>query len=292
VKPRIWLVQWGRSISTRCPAKIVRDLCGTNLFELCINRHLQYIEVDRVVATIPEGPQDDLLAQQADRRGIEVFRNRDNGPLLTNLELVNHFGMADGDIQINTSPDVPFTYLEDAQYRIDALIYSDKAFTESLPETFPCRDWEWACCYKRIWKAKTSRNVATAAIDAFGSQARQGDARLFWAMLVESGLHRPLIIEKPEPAKEPWPWQPLWIDEPEHFEQARLIVEALGKEGLTDRAIRQLLDDRPELVRMTANAPRSTIKIFQEYRRGVEALRRVADRDGFVPQWRGWEVEA
>jgi hypothetical protein len=290
MRPKIWLVQWGRSASTRCPSKVTRDFCDTTLFELGITRHLQYIKPDRIVASIPEGPRDDLLARFAEQMGIEVFRNRDNGPLSTNLEMVDFFKMADDDIQLNTSPDVPFTYIEDIQYRIDALIDSDKNFTEPLPEgPFPHRDWEWACCYKRVWKAKTSRLAATAAIDQFGSQARPGDARLFWAMLVETGLHRPLIIEKPEPAKEPWPWQPLWIDEEAHFLQAEMIVKALGTDGLKDRAIRGLFDKKPLLATMTANAPRSTVKVFQEYRRGVDALRRVADRDGVVPQWRGWE---
>lgn len=277
-------------MSIRCPAKTVRDIGGMNLFQLTLERHLQYLRPGRIVATIPEGPQDDLLARWVEEFfNIEIFRNRDNGPLHINRELADFFKMADQDIQINTSPDVPFTYLEDIQYRIEALLDSDRDFTESLPETFPCRDWEWACCYKRLWKAKTARSAAMVAVDTFGSQARPGNARLFWAMLVESGLQRPLIIEKPEPAKEPWPWQPLWIDEPEHFEQARLIVEALGADGLQDRAVRKLLDDRPELARMTANAPRKTIKAFQEYRRGTEALLKVADIDGFIPQWEGWE---
>ncbi len=290
MRPKIWLVQWGKSTSSRCPAKVVRDLCGTNLFKLTIDRHLRYIDPDRVVATVQEGPQDDFLAQWAEHDlGIEVFRNQNNGPLHMNLEMANHFRMADDDIQINISPDVPFVYLEDVQYRIDALIDSDKDFTESLPEKFPCRDWEWACCDKRVWKAGTSRKIETAAVDSYGSQARLGDARLFWAMLIETGLHRPLIVEKPTPAKECWCWQPLWIDEPEHFRQAEMIVEALGEEGLKDRSIRKLLDDRPLLAQMTANAPRSTIKIFHEYKRGVDALKRVVDRDGFVPQWRGWE---
>jgi len=286
MKSKVWLVLWGRSVSGRCPAKVIRDIGGTNLFEIMLMRHLQYFQPDRVVASVPEGPQDDLLARWVEQiLNIEVFRNGDNGPLHINADLVEHFGLDDDDIQVNASPDIPFTYIEDIQHRINALADSDMDFTESLSEGFPCRDWEWACAYKRVWRGATSRMVAATGIDAFGSQARPGDARLFWAMLIESGLLRPLIIEKPEPAKEPWPHQPLWVDEPEHFEQARVIVEVLGADGLRDRAIRELLADRPEIVEMTANAPRSTVKIFQEYRRGVEALMRVADEDGFVPQW-------
>lgn len=290
MKPKVWLVLWGRSVSTRCPSKVVRDIGGVNLFQLVLKRHLQYLSPDRIVASIPEGPQDDLLARWVEEFfNIEVFRNADDGPFHMNRAIVDFFRMADQDIQLNTSPDVPFAYLEDMAYRIEALTDSGADYVESAPTgQFPIRDWEWACCPKRVWRARASRK-GMEAIDFYGSNARPGPARDLWRTLVETGWNKVLLVEKPDPAKEPWPWQPLWVDEPEHFEQARLIIEELGVEGLRDRAVRKLLDDRPELKAMTANAPRRTTKTFYEDRAMVTALERIADRAGVVPQWKGWE---
>jgi len=291
LKPKIWLILRGKTNSRRCPHKVVRDIGGTTLFKLQLTRYLQYITPDRIVASIPAGPGNDLLARQVERMGFPVFRNANNGTFHTQKAAMDFFEIDDQDIAIQTTPDTPFVYLEDLQYKINALLDSDADYTVWAPTgQFPMRDWEWAVGPGAVGKAGWGRRCMEA-IDYYGGAAREGRARDLLRMMIETGWNKLLLIETPKPAREPWPWQPLWIDEPEHFEQAKLIIEALGIGGLRDRAIRKLLNDRPEIAQMTANAPRRTTKIWHEDREMMDILERIAERDGTAPQWRGWEED-
>lgn len=264
------------------PYKTIRLLGGKPLVLVCLERFRHYCRFDAQYAAVPPGPADDLLAWTLEREGIRVFRQDQRGPWVPRTA-VQEAALQPDDVIVFAGADEPFIYSEDLQHRVDALKASDCNMVVSSPTGgFPIRDWEWAVG-PQMWTAKASLSLmGLHTVNQVGSPARPGVGPEAYRLLVKMEILRPLLVEKPLPTREPWPWQPLWIDEPGQFSKAKLIYEALGDGVPTDRHIRQFLKHHPEVARMGANATRKTSKIFYEDVEMVGLLRDILARDGAV----------
>jgi len=272
-----------RTHSSRVPFKAVRLLGGKPLFLVCLERFQRYLDVDAVFATTMPGAQDDLLAWTLEGMGIKTLRQSQRGPWIPQAT-ARALEWQPDDIIVYIGADEPFIYCEDMQHRVDALKASDCNMIVSAPTGhFPLLDWEWAVG-PQMWTAKASISLdGLETVNRKGSPARVGGAAADYRLLMTMGLLKPLLVEKPLAAREPWPWQPLWIDEPGQFEKAQLIYEGIGDDVSTDRHIRAFLKRHPEIAQMGANAPRRTTKIFYEDEETVALLRSIAEEKGIVP---------
>lgn len=275
-----------RSQSERMPFKALRLLGGKPLFLVCLERFRHYCRYDGEYAAVPPSPSDDLLAWTLEREGVKVFRQDQRGPWVPARTVAQEAGFRPEDVMIFAGGDEPFIYCEDLQHRVDALKASDCNMVVSAPTGgFPIRDWEWAVG-PQMWIAKASLSLmGLHVINQIGSPARSGAGPEAYRLLVRLGLLKLLLVEKPLPAREPWPWQPLWVDEPGQFAKAKLIYETMGDGVPSDRHIRQFLKHHPEIARTGANATRKTSKIFYEDEEMISLLRGILARDGAVPAW-------
>ncbi len=271
-----------RTHSNRIPFKAVRLLGCKPMFLVCLERFQHYVKADGVFATTLPGPQDNLIAWTLEGMGIQTLRQSQRGPWIPK-ETAEALGFERDDVIVYVGGDEPFIYCEDLQHRVDALKASDCNMIVSAPtDIFPILDWEWAVG-PQMWIAK-----ASIALDGFevinrrGSPARVGGSMPAYRLLIKMGLLRPLLMEKPLAAREPWPWQPFWVDERGQFEKADFIYNGIGADIPTDRQIREFIIQHPEVAKSGANAPRRTVKIFYEDEEMVGLLKDIMKRDGTV----------
>jgi len=274
-----------RTQSERLPYKTIRLLGGKPLFLVCLERFRRYCRYDAEYAAVPPNPANDLLAWTLEREGVKIFRQDQRGPWVPKAA-AQEAGCQPDDVIVFAGGDEPFIYSEDLQHRVDALKASDCNMAVSAPTGgFPIRDWEWAVG-PQMWTAKASLSLmGLHTINQVGSPARPGVGPEAYRLLVKMGILKVLLVKKPLPARVPWPWQPLWVDEPGQFSKAKLIYEALGDGVPSDRHVRQFIECHPEIARRGANATRKTAKIFYEDEEMVGLLRDILARDGAVPAW-------
>lgn len=274
-----------RTQSERLPFKALRLLGGKPLFLVCLERFRHYCRFDAEYAAVPPGPADDLLAWTLEQEWVTVFRENQRGPWVSK-PVAKEADFQSEDVIVFAGGDEPFIYCEDLQHRVDVLKASGCNMVVSAPTGgFPIRDWEWAVG-PQMWIGKAALSLSGLhTINQVGSPARSGVGPEAYRLLVRMGLLKVLLVEKPLSAREPWPWQPLWVDEPGQFSKAKLIYEALGDVVPSDRHVRQFLECHPEIVRMGANATRKTSKIFYEDEEMVGLLRDIRAHDGAIPAW-------
>jgi len=273
-----------RAQSERVPFKAMRLMGGKPMFLVCLERLRHYCHFDAECAAVPPNPADDLLAWALGREGVAVFRENQRGPWIPAETVTVEAGFQPDDVVVFAGGDEPFLYCEDLRHRVDSLKASDCNMAVSAPTGgFPIRDWEWAVG-PQMWIAKASLSfMGLHAINQIGSPARQGAGPEAYRLLIRIGLLKVLLVEKPLPAREPWPWQPLWVDEPGQFGKAKLIYENLEEAVPSDRHIRQFLEHHPEMATWGANAMRRTSKVFYEDEEMVGLLRGIMARDGAIP---------
>lgn len=67
-----------RMSSTRLPGKVLKQLAGQTVLAQCLRRCQAIAGIDAVICAIPEGPQDDPVAEEALKSGVLVARG--SGP--------------------------------------------------------------------------------------------------------------------------------------------------------------------------------------------------------------------
>lgn len=279
------LVLGVRTLSTRSPYKSVRLINGEPLYLISLRKWRRYVEADYEITYTPTTPANDLVAYMLEQHGCDVYRT-DNYPR-DEAEIHKRYGLKGEDITVGVRPDEPFQPLVHLQEYIDVLKETSLASIEMVPHgDFPIRDWEWALGplqspATRIdsWGPHTYSKSEGILL---GSPARYKDPMPdVRAQLLRGDVVRPLMVEKSDELKRPWPYQPLWIDEPGQFEKAKLIMEILGSNPVpTPEQIWQLLEDRPEIKLMANNSTRYTVKMNYENEFMVDVLRGIADKYG------------
>lgn len=115
--------------STRLPGKVLKPIAGKALLDHVLGRlSLLVYPVKAVVAT-SDLPQDDVIAQHCQTRGVEVFRGSESNVLHRYYQCARNNGF---DHVVRLTADNPFTDIEELQRLIEQHMAESNDYTHSF----------------------------------------------------------------------------------------------------------------------------------------------------------------
>ncbi|MET1027226.1 MAG: UDP-2,4-diacetamido-2,4,6-trideoxy-beta-L-altropyranose hydrolase [Dongiaceae bacterium] len=103
-RPRTAIIIQARHGSTRLPGKVLRKLAGKMVLEHVLTRCGSIAGIDRVVCATTDKPVDDVIAAEAQRLGVDVFRGDESDVLSRYLGAARQ---VDADIIMRVTSDCP-----------------------------------------------------------------------------------------------------------------------------------------------------------------------------------------
>jgi len=234
---RVVILVTARMASARYPGKALAPLAGRPMLEVLLDRLASAPECGLALAT-SERPENDPLAEVAERMGVGVFRGAEDDVLRRHVDAARVLG---ADHVVRVTGDNPLTDLETLQALVSlhleegadyTYVPGDALLMGILSEVIS-RD-----ALERSWERGGERHrseLVTLYIKEHPDEFRIALGRL------PEGLYHPELR--------------LTVDEAEDVELMQLVFERLARPGhrVTTREAIALLEGEPELTRVNAH---------------------------------------
>jgi len=236
--PAVWIVVSARMASSRYPGKALVPLAGRPLLDVLLSRMAAARGVDGVVLATSTNPENDPLAELAARRGVTVFRGREDDVLHRHLACARSVGAAQ---VVRVTGDNPLTDVETlerlvARHLAEGADYTyvpgDALLMGILPEVIS------TAALAQAWERGEPRH--RSELVTLYIKEHPDEFRIVTESLPE-GLYRPDLR--------------LTVDEPEDVALMQAVFDRLGADGRTvhTREAIALLDREPALARLNAH---------------------------------------
>ncbi len=233
-----------RLSSTRLPRKVIKPIMGRPMICHMLDRWKLARHPEKIIICTSTLPDDDPLAEIAERESVHCFRGHPDDVLLRLTMAAEQYGV---DTVINCSGDNPFVDPEYMDRLVDWHVQHD--YDYSRCDGLPLGVYAWALSYNAMVRACEIK----ATTDTEGWAGYFTDTGQFSCGLM------------PVDPEDYWPDLRLTVDTPEDFELITRIFEELYVPGevFPLSAILNLCRSRPDLVEINSSIQQKPVRPIQ-----------------------------
>ncbi|GAB6173405.1 hypothetical protein JCM15765_28830 [Paradesulfitobacterium aromaticivorans] len=239
----ICIVQ-ARMGSQRLPGKVLKEIVGKPMLEHIVNRLSQGLRVDKTVIATSVDEKDNLIDDFCHKRGIAVFRGSEKDVLDRYFQAACKYN---ADIIIRVTADCPLIDYEGIDILVDQLVASKKDYIGFNAEKLP---------RGLAGEVFTFQALALAHETANQPYEREHVTIHMYENPEKFGLK---VLEPPS-----WIVRPtyrLTVDTEDDLELVRRVYEMIQADIVNLRDVINLLDERPDLVRINSHIEQKDPKI-------------------------------